>query len=162
MSTCSLRCSRCLAPRESSRRSSPARSLQGAFTSTRSSISLPGIAIYKNLEPNEGYGKMAENGLGLLHVYTGEGKGKTTARWAWQPGAGARPAGVRDTVHEEGRGYGEVLALRKMGIEVFQFGSETDSQGPSPPRTTWTARRALEFSAASWAAGSTTLSSWTR
>ena len=67
---------------------------------------------------------MAENELGLLHVYTGEGKGKTTAALglalrAW--GHDLRVCVIQ--FMKKGEDYGEVLALRKMGIEVFQFGS---------------------------------------
>lgn len=67
---------------------------------------------------------MESNGLGLLQVYTGEGKGKTTAALglalrAW--GHGLRVGVVQ--FMKRGEDYGEVLALRKMGIEVFQFGS---------------------------------------
>lgn len=67
---------------------------------------------------------MERNGLGLLQVYTGEGKGKTTAALglalrAW--GHGLRVGVVQ--FMKKGEDYGEILALRKMGIEVFQFGS---------------------------------------
>ena len=67
---------------------------------------------------------MEKNGLGLLHVYTGEGKGKTTAALglalrAW--GHGLRVGVVQ--FMKKGEDYGEILALRRMGIEVFQFGS---------------------------------------
>ncbi len=67
---------------------------------------------------------MEKNGLGLLQVYTGEGKGKTTAALglalrAW--GHGLRVCVVQ--FMKKGEDYGEILALRRMGIEVFQFGS---------------------------------------
>ncbi len=67
---------------------------------------------------------MDKNGLGLLHVYTGEGKGKTTAALglalrAWGHGL---QVGVVQFM-KKGEDYGEILALRRMGIEVFQFGS---------------------------------------
>jgi len=68
--------------------------------------------------------KMEKSGLGLLHVYTGEGKGKTTAALglalrAW--GHDLRVGVVQ--FMKKGEDYGEILALRRMGIEVFQFGS---------------------------------------
>ncbi len=67
---------------------------------------------------------MAGNDLGLLHIYTGEGKGKTTAALglalrAW--GHGLRICVIQ--FMKRGEDYGEVKALRKMGVEVFQFGS---------------------------------------
>jgi len=67
---------------------------------------------------------MEMNGLGMLHVYTGEGKGKTTAALglalrAW--GHNLRVCVVQ--FMKKGEDYGEILALRRMGIEVFQFGS---------------------------------------
>jgi cob(I)alamin adenosyltransferase len=64
--------------------------------------------------------------LGLVHVYTGEGKGKTTAALglalrAW--GHGLRVCVIQ--FMKVGEDYGEVLALRKIeGIDVFQFGSD--------------------------------------
>jgi len=67
---------------------------------------------------------MGDNELGLLHVYTGEGKGKTTASLglalrAW--GHGLRICVIQ--FMKKGEDYGEIKALRRMGVEVFQFGS---------------------------------------
>jgi len=62
--------------------------------------------------------------LGLVQVYTGEGKGKTTAALglalrAW--GHGMRVCIIQ--FMKVGEDYGEVLALRKIeGIDVYQFG----------------------------------------
>ncbi|QLH74868.1 MAG: cob(I)yrinic acid a,c-diamide adenosyltransferase [Methanomassiliicoccales archaeon] len=64
--------------------------------------------------------------LGLVHVYTGEGKGKTTAALglavrAW--GHGLRVCVIQ--FMKSGEDYGEIIALRRMeGIDVFQFGSD--------------------------------------
>lgn len=64
--------------------------------------------------------------LGLVQVYTGEGKGKTTAALglamrAW--GHGLRVCIVQ--FMKFGEDYGEIIALRKMeGIEIFQFGCD--------------------------------------
>ncbi|MFA5313502.1 MAG: cob(I)yrinic acid a,c-diamide adenosyltransferase [Methanomassiliicoccales archaeon] len=64
--------------------------------------------------------------LGLMHVYTGEGKGKTTAALglamrAW--GHGLRVCIIQ--FMKVGEDYGEIMALRKMeGIDVLQFGSD--------------------------------------
>ncbi|MCE5295670.1 MAG: cob(I)yrinic acid a,c-diamide adenosyltransferase [Euryarchaeota archaeon] len=64
--------------------------------------------------------------LGLMHVYTGEGKGKTTAALglamrAW--GHGLRICIIQ--FMKVGEDYGEIVALRKMeGIDIMQFGSD--------------------------------------
>lgn len=91
---------------------------------------------------------MEKNGLGLLHVYTGEGKGKTTAALglalrAW--GHGLRVGVVQ--FMKKGEDYGEILALRKMGIEVFQFGSgKLIAKGKHCQDDLDCARRALDLS----------------
>ncbi|HUL38907.1 MAG TPA: cob(I)yrinic acid a,c-diamide adenosyltransferase [Methanomassiliicoccales archaeon] len=64
-------------------------------------------------------------GLGLMHVYTGEGKGKTTAAFglalrAW--GRGLRVCIIQFMKH--GETYGEIRAVRKLkGIDLFQYGT---------------------------------------
>ena len=66
------------------------------------------------------------SGLGLIQVYTGKGKGKTTAALglalrAW--GRGLRVAVVQ--FMKMGEEYGEISALKKLpGIDVFQFGRD--------------------------------------
>lgn len=74
--------------------------------------------------------------LGLIHVYTGEGKGKTTAAL----GVALRAAGHRMRVliiqfvkgHKD---YGELLAYEKLMpyVEIVQFGTpqKTDLKDPS-------------------------------
>ncbi|MDD1756323.1 MAG: cob(I)yrinic acid a,c-diamide adenosyltransferase [Methanomassiliicoccales archaeon] len=63
--------------------------------------------------------------LGLMHVYTGEGKGKTTAAFglalrAW--GRGLRVCVIQ--FMKSGEDYGEVVAARKLkGLDLFQFGT---------------------------------------
>ena len=64
--------------------------------------------------------------LGLLHVYTGDGKGKTTAAFglalrAW--GRGMKVCIIQ--FMKQGEDYGEIIAVRKMpGIDLFQFGRD--------------------------------------
>jgi cob(I)alamin adenosyltransferase len=91
---------------------------------------------------------MDKNGLGLLHVYTGEGKGKTTAALglvlrAW--GHGLRICVIQ--FMKKGEDYGEVKALRKMGVDIFQFGSgKLVRKGHHCQDDLDCAARALEFS----------------
>ena len=91
---------------------------------------------------------MEKNELGLLHVYTGEGKGKTTAALglalrAW--GHGLRVGVVQ--FMKKGEDYGEVLALRRMGVEVFQFGSgKLIAKGKHCQADLDCAKRALDLS----------------
>ena len=69
---------------------------------------------------------MEEDQLGLLQVYTGDGKGKTTAALglalrAW--GRGLKVCMIQ--FMKKGEDYGEILALRKMeGVDLYQFGSD--------------------------------------
>ncbi len=69
---------------------------------------------------------MDDEQLGLLQVYTGDGKGKTTAALglamrAW--GRGLKVCMIQ--FMKKGEDYGEILALRKMeGIDLYQFGSD--------------------------------------
>ncbi len=66
------------------------------------------------------------SGLGLIQVYTGNGKGKTTAALglalrAW--GRGLRVVVIQ--FMKLGDEYGEISALRKMsGIDLFQYGRD--------------------------------------
>lgn len=90
---------------------------------------------------------MERNELGLLHVYTGEGKGKTTAALglvlrAW--GHGLRVCVVQ--FMKRGEDYGEIQALRKIGVDVYQFGSgKLIRKGHHCQDDVDCARRALEF-----------------
>ncbi len=62
--------------------------------------------------------------MGYVHVYTGNGKGKTTAAF----GLAMRAAGRGKKVciiqfMKPDNGYGEQISARKLGIEVYAFGT---------------------------------------
>ncbi len=62
--------------------------------------------------------------MGFVHVYTGNGKGKTTAAF----GLAFRAAGRDKRVciiqfMKPDKGYGEQVSARKLGIELHAFGS---------------------------------------
>ncbi len=62
--------------------------------------------------------------MGYVHVYTGNGKGKTTAAF----GLAMRAAGRGKKVciiqfMKPDDGYGEQISARKLGIEVYAFGT---------------------------------------
>ncbi len=63
--------------------------------------------------------------MGYIHVYTGNGKGKTTAAF----GLAMRAAGRGKKVciiqfMKPDRGYGEQISARKLGIEVHPMGRD--------------------------------------
>jgi cob(I)alamin adenosyltransferase len=64
--------------------------------------------------------------LGLLHVYTGPGKGKTTAALGLTLRAWGRELRVCIIQFMKvGEDYGEIIAVRKLpGVDLFQFGRE--------------------------------------
>ena len=87
---------------------------------------------------------------GLVHVYTGNGKGKTTAAFglalrAW--GHGGRACIVQ--FMKCGENYGEVKAVRRLpGIVLRQFGKEGFMiKGKHSQEDIELARKALAFSA---------------
>ncbi|HUT27870.1 MAG TPA: cob(I)yrinic acid a,c-diamide adenosyltransferase [Methanomassiliicoccales archaeon] len=98
---------------------------------------------------------MEKNELGLLQVYTGDGKGKTTAAMglalrAW--GHGLRICVIQ--FMKKGEDYGEVRGLRKMDVDVFQFGSgKLIVKGRHCQDDLDCARHALEFSRETLASG---------
>lgn len=59
---------------------------------------------------------------GLVHVYTGDGEGKTTAAFGLALRALGRNLRVFVIQFLKGEGSGEVLALRRLGVEVELFG----------------------------------------
>ncbi|MEI6796046.1 MAG: cob(I)yrinic acid a,c-diamide adenosyltransferase [Methanomassiliicoccales archaeon] len=93
---------------------------------------------------------MSREGLGLLQIYTGEGKGKTTASLglalrAW--GHGLHICVVQ--FMKKGDDYGEIKALRRLGVDVFQFGSgRFVHQGKDNKEEKELALRGLDFAVA--------------
>lgn len=64
------------------------------------------------------------NRLGLIHIYTGDGKGKTTAcvgLAARSVGSGHRVLYCSFHKRPEKYGYTEMESLKKLGIEVINF-----------------------------------------
>ena len=61
---------------------------------------------------------------GLFLIYTGEGKGKTTASLGVTLRAIGRGMNVKylQFIKSPERTYGEALALRKLGVEMEQLG----------------------------------------
>jgi cob(I)alamin adenosyltransferase len=70
---------------------------------------------------------------GLVQVYTGPGKGKTTAAFGLAMRAAGRGLTVKVIQLLKGRESGEVLAARRLGIDVEQFGTPewADLKSPS-------------------------------
>lgn len=58
----------------------------------------------------------------MLHVYTGDGKGKTTAALGLAMRAAGRGMKVCIVQFMKGRKYGELESCKKIGIDVYQFG----------------------------------------
>jgi cob(I)alamin adenosyltransferase len=90
---------------------------------------------------------MEEDQLGLLQVYTGDGKGKTTAALglalrAW--GRGLKVCIIQ--FMKKGEDYGEIVALRRMEVDLYQFGSDRlITKNSVHPEDIELAHRALAF-----------------
>jgi cob(I)alamin adenosyltransferase len=93
-------------------------------------------------------GKWKHRKLGLVHVYTGDGKGKTTA--ALGLGLRAVGHGFKVCMVQFMKGdlvYGEQMAARSIkGFEIRQFGRKefVDKDNPAKVDREW-ARKGLEF-----------------
>lgn len=85
--------------------------------------------------------------MAYIHVYTGNGKGKTTAAF----GLAMRAAGRGKKVciiqfMKPEKGYGEQVSARKLGIEVHAFGSNRFVNKNNPAREDIErAKKALNF-----------------
>lgn len=69
-------------------------------------------------------GRSRENQRGLTLVYTGDGKGKTTAALGLALRAAGRGLKVKimQFIKSPERTYGEQIALQKIGVEIVQLG----------------------------------------
>ncbi len=88
-----------------------------------------------------------------VHIYTGDGKGKTTAAFGLALRARGRDLRVAVVQFLKRGDFGEVIAARRLGIEVEQFGTGGFVDPAAPPEEDrrlaglgWT--RLLELSAA--------------
>ncbi len=70
---------------------------------------------------------------GMIQVYTGDGKGKTTAAFGLAIRAKGRGFKVAIVQFMKGIEYGEVISARKLGIDIYQFGS-SEFVDPKKPR----------------------------
>jgi cob(I)alamin adenosyltransferase len=75
-----------------------------------------------------------KNDLGLIHVYTGGGKGKTTASLGLAMRAVGHGLRVGIVHFMKIWDYGEVKSLNKLGIDLFRYGTTEliDPNNPSP------------------------------
>ena len=75
-----------------------------------------------------------ESGLGLIHVYTGRGKGKTTAALGLAMRAAGHGFKVGIIHFMKIWDYGEVKSLQKLEIDLFRYGTTEliDPKNPSP------------------------------
>ena len=63
--------------------------------------------------------------MAYIHVYTGDGKGKTTAAFGLAMRAKGRGKKVCIIQFmKPDKGYGEQISARKLGIEVYPFGGD--------------------------------------
>jgi len=72
--------------------------------------------------------------LGLIHIYTGRGKGKTTASLGLAMRAVGHDLKVAVIHFMKIWDYGEVDSLNKLGIDLFRYGTKEliDPNKPSP------------------------------
>jgi cob(I)alamin adenosyltransferase len=79
---------------------------------------------------------MAKKGdnLGLIHIYTGPGKGKTTAALGLALRAAGHDLKIAIVHFMKIWDYGEVNSLKRLGIDLFRYGTTEliDPENPSP------------------------------
>jgi cob(I)alamin adenosyltransferase len=75
-----------------------------------------------------------KDGLGLIQIYTGRGKGKTTASLGLAMRAAGHGLKVAIIHFMKIWDYGEVRSLKKLGIDLFRYGTTEliDPNNPSP------------------------------
>jgi cob(I)alamin adenosyltransferase len=75
-----------------------------------------------------------EGGLGLIQIYTGCGKGKTTAALGLAMRAAGHNFKIAVVQFMKIWNYGELKSLRRLGIDLFRYGTKelVDPQDPSP------------------------------
>ena len=74
------------------------------------------------------------DGLGLIQIYTGRGKGKTTASLGLAMRAAGHDLKVAIVHFMKIWDYGEVRSLKKLGIDLFRYGTMEliDPNNPLP------------------------------
>jgi cob(I)alamin adenosyltransferase len=75
-----------------------------------------------------------KNNLGLIHIYTGCGKGKTTAALGLALRAAGHDFKIAIVHFMKIWDYGEVKSLERLGIDLFRYGTTEliDPENPSP------------------------------
>ena len=75
-----------------------------------------------------------DDSLGLVQVYTGDGKGKTTAALGLAMRAAGHNLAVAIVQFMKLWDYGEVRGLERLGIDLFRYGTKefVDPKYPSP------------------------------
>ena len=75
-----------------------------------------------------------KTGFGLIQIYTGRGKGKTTAALGLAMRAAGHGFKIAIVHFMKIWNYGEVKSLEKLGIDLFRYGTTEliDPKNPSP------------------------------
>jgi len=75
-----------------------------------------------------------KDSLGLVQIYTGGGKGKTTAALGLAIRAAGHDLKIAIIHFMKIWNYGEVKSLKKLGIDLFRYGTKEliDPKNPSP------------------------------